>query len=132
MESKIKKIKRDLRGIKKNSHALARLIEIQGIHFKRIEAISALEKSERNKQIIEKEKEIISHLGIEDLMEKSQVLEERYMKIINKLPERDRAIILDVIIGGLTYYKMGAKYGYTEEGMRKKVNSVISTLSKYV
>lgn len=132
MESKIKKVKRDLKGIKQNSRAVMHLIEVQGIHFKRIEAISALPKSEKNQEIIEKERELISALGIEKMIEQNQRLESEYMEAIKCLCELDRALILDVITGGMTYYKLGVKYGYTEEGMRKKVNSVISTLSKYV
>lgn len=132
MESKIKKVKRDLKGIKQNSRAVMHLIEVQGIHFKRIEAISALPKSEKNQEIIEKERELISALGIEKMIEQTQRLESEYMEAIKCLCEPDRALILDVITGGMTYYKLGVKYGYTEEGMRKKVNSVISTLSKYV
>lgn len=132
MESKVKKVKRDLKGIKQNSRAVMHLIEVQGIHFKRIEAISALPKSEKNEEIIKKEKELISALGIEKMIEQSQRLESEYMNAISCLGEMDKALILDVITGGMTYYKLGVKYGYTEEGMRKKVNSVITALAKYV
>ena len=132
MESKVKKVKRDLKGIKQNSRAVMHLIEVQGINFKRIEAISALPKSEKNEEIIKKEKELISALGIEKMIEQSQRLESEYMNAISCLGEMDKALILDVITGGMTYYKLGVKYGYTEEGMRKKVNSVITALAKYV
>ena len=132
MESKVRKIKRDLKGIKKNSRAVMRLIEVQGIHFKRIEAISALPKSDKNQEIINKERELILSLGIERMIEENQRLESEYMKAISSLCEMDKALILDVITGGMTYYKLGVKYGYTEEGMRKKVDSVINTLAKYV
>ena len=132
MESKINKVKRDLRALKKNSHAIQKLIEIQGMHFTRIKSLSKLEQSDSVKKAIEEEKSLISALNIEKHIEENQQIEKVYMSIIATLPPLDRAIILDSCVKGLQHWKIGMEYGFSESGARKRVDSIIKRIAENI
>ena len=132
MESKINKVKRDLRALKKNSHAIQKLIEIQGLHYTRIKALSKLEQSDTVKKAIEKEKSILSSLGLEKQMAENQELEEMYMEAISHLSPQDKAIILDSYINGHQHWKIGLDYGFSESGARKHIDAIIKQIAKSI
>ena len=132
MKSKINIVKRDLRLLKKNSHAVKRIIEIQGLHFKRISALEKMEKSEENKVIIKREKEIIQRLRLKEVMAESAEIERKYLSALDTLHPRDKAMVLDCFVVGMPYWKLGAEYGYSEEGVRKHINALIRELASKV
>ena len=127
--SKINKVKRDLRALKSSSHAIERLIEAQGIHFIRIRALEALPKSERITALVEKEMEIINDLGLAKEIEKNEELQMRYMGAMSALDVTDRAIVTDCYIKGKPYYKLAMDYGFSEGGIRKKVDRLIKKIA---
>ena len=130
--SKINKVKRDLRALKSSSHAIERLIEAQGIHFVRIKALEALPKSERINKLVESEREIINDLGLAHQIEKSATLERQYMNALSVLDVTDRAIVTDCYLKGEPYYKLAMNYGFSEGGIRKRVDRLIKTIAQNV
>ena len=130
--SKVNKVKRDLRALRSSSHAIERLIEAQGIHFVRIKALEALPKSEKIQTIIKKENEIIRCLGLAEVIEKSEEMERRYMGALSKLELNDRAIITDYYIKGAPCFQVAMDYGFSEGGLRKKLDRLISKIAESV
>lgn len=130
MESKIIQIRRDIRAIRKNSKALKRLIELQGMYFLRIEALEKTSKSKERDVAIEKQKLLLESLDIEGFSKACAENEERYMDAINKLEPLDKAMLLDSVINGKQNWEIGVKYGYTENGARKHIARIIEKLAK--
>ena len=125
MKSKINIVRRDLRALKNNSHAITRLIETQGIHFVRIRALEALPQSDKIDSIIKKERELIDDLGLAHQIEKNADLEKQYMGALATLEARDRAMVTDCFIKGEPYYKVAMEYGFSEGGLRKRIDRLV-------
>ena len=129
MNSKIYKVRKDLRALKKSSHALKRLIEIRGMHFKRIELLSSMPASQETSALMSQEREIISALRIDQQIKESAELEARYAGAIEALPPHDKAMVLDCFLNGMPYWKLANEYGYSEEGARKHISSIITKIA---
>ena len=132
MNSKIYKVRKDLRALKKSSHAVQRLIEIRGMHYKRIDLLSSLPKSPETDSLISKEQELISALGITKQLQECAELEERYLSAIYALPPCDKAMMLDCFVNGMPYWKIANEYGYSEEGARKHISALIGKIATTV
>ena len=130
MESKINIVRKELRALKKSSRVIKRLIEAQGIHYKRIEALCKMEENEKIKALILREKEIISALGIDKQIEKSASLEEKYIGAINALSPSDKAMMLDCFLNGMPYWRLGMEYGFAEEGARKHIEALVKKIAE--
>ena len=132
MESRLKIVKRELRALKKSSHAIKRLIELQGIHFKRVKALQSLSTIKEGNAILEKEKELMLSICLKTEIEKSQKIEEKYLKEINKLDESDKAMVLDYFFNGMPFWKLGMEYGFSEEGARKHIDAIVKKIARNV
>ena len=128
----ISEVKKDLRELKKHTHAIKQLESAQRMHLARIKLLEALPKSEKTENLIEKEKLLISSIDYQGVIEKSCTIEEKYMAAINALPLPDRGMIVDAFINGTPYWKIGLEIGYSEEGVRKKISKIISKISKNI
>lgn len=132
MENKINIVKKELRALKKSSHAVQRIIEIQGVHFKRIRALERLSCDEKAKELIAKEHEIINALRLNEHIEQSENLEKKYMDALNSLCALDKAMMLDCYINGMPYWKIGMTYGFAEEGARKHIEAIIKKIANII
>ena len=130
MESKIKKVRRDLRALKSASHAIEKIIEAQGIHFVRIKALEKLEQSEKVKNALSRERELIEGFALAEQVEKSAELEKRYMGAISSLEITDKAMIIDCFIKGNPYHKVAMDYGFSEGGLRKRLDRLLKQIAK--
>lgn len=130
MESKIKKVRKDLRALKSTSHAIERIIEVQGIHFLRINALEKLPKNKRIEDLLAKEKEMIKGLGLEEQIERSEEIEKKYMGAISTLDVTDRAMVLDCFLKGKPYYKIAMDYGFSEGGLRKRLDRLVKQIAE--
>lgn len=132
MENKINIVKKELRALKKSSHAVQRIIEIQGIHFKRIHALEKLSGDEKARELIEKERELIDALKLKEHIEESEGLEKKYMEALNRLNAVDKAMMLDCYINGMPYWKIGMTYGFAEEGARKHIEAIVKKIANTI
>ena len=126
MESKINKVKKDLRALKKSSHAIQRLIEVQGLYYKRVKALESF--GGCNVSSAEKESELARRLKEE--IAQSQELERKYMGAILTLDTSDKAMLLDCYINGMPYWKIAMEYGFSEEGARKHLDRLVKKIAK--
>ncbi len=132
MESKINIVRKDLRALKRSSHAIEKLIEAQGIHFVRINALEKMEQNEQVKKALEKEKEHLEKLGLAQEIEKSVELEGKYLNAISSLPLIDRAILTDSFVKGKSNIVIAMDYGFSEGGIRKRITRLIEKIAKSI
>lgn len=132
MESKINIVRKDLRALKRSSHAIEKLIEAQGIHFVRINALEKMEQNEQVKRALEKEKEHLEKLGLAQEIEKSVELEGKYLNAISSLPLIDRAILTDSFVKGKSNIVIAMDYGFSEGGIRKRITRLIEKIAKSI
>ena len=128
----INEVKRDLRELKKHTHAIERLRLAQSTHYARIEMLNRMEKTDKINEIIEKEKRHIELLPIEKEIESARELEEKYMNAISTLGPIDKSIVIDTYINGLPYWKVGISLGYSEEGIRKRLAKATKAIYSFV
>ena len=128
MKEKIYRVKKDLRALKKSSHALNRLIELHGLCYKKVKVIEALEGEAS--ALAEREKEIALALGIKAEILKSQELTGKYAASIGSLDAEDKAMLLDCYINGMPYWKIAMEYGFSEEGARKHIDKIVKKIAK--
>lgn len=126
----INEVKKDLRELKKYTHAISQLESAQKTHLMRIKLLEGLEKNERVLALIEKEKSLMASLASLASLENACALEEKYLSVINALPLIERGIIVDAFINGMPYWKIGLQIGYSEEGVRKKVSKIIAKIAQ--
>ena len=126
----INEVKKDLRELKKYTHAIKQLEAAQKTHLMRIKLLEAMEKSEKITALIEKEKTLLSSASAVSVIENACALEEKYSIALDSLPLIERGIIVDAFINGTPYWKIGLKIGYSEDGVRKKVSKIISKIAK--
>lgn len=130
MKSRINKVRRDLRALKSSSHAIQRLVEIQGIHFMRINALERLPKSEKTTRLLSNEQRLIDALGLTEEIEKNEEMQNRYMAAMSALDLTDRAMVLDCYLKGEPYCKMAMTYGFSESGLRKHLDRLIAKIAE--
>lgn len=130
--AKIETVKKELRSLK-NTNAIIRALErTQLSHIKRIEMLRRLDPSPQVLEAIKREEAMLGQLNISKYINESRTTEERYIDAINTLEPVDKAIILDSYINGRAYWQIGQKIGFSEEGVRKRVKKIISTLADKV
>lgn len=121
-------LKKDLRQLKKTIHIIEALKNAQERYLKRIQSLENLVQTDRIKEQIETTKKIMSLMNLDLYIKEASEIEERYMQYINQLEPIDKAIILDNLVNGLPYWKIGMKLGYSEDGIRKKVDKIARQL----
>lgn len=131
-DEKIETIKKDLRQLRKVTHSIEALMTMKDKHEKRLEYLSGLPPSESVKEEIQKIKSLLEGIDIQRYISKATALEEKYMAAIEKLDPLDKKIIVDGYINGRAYYKIGNDIGYTEAGIRKRLNKIFSQLAKVI
>lgn len=126
---KIDEVKKDLKNLRLYNRSVSKLKELKTTHEMRIKMLERMGESEKAKEIIEREKALVSSLDFATKIDKALSLEEKYMGIITALDPLERDIIIDTYINGLPYWKIGLEIGYSEEGVRKKVSKIIKGIA---
>ncbi|MBO5440852.1 MAG: sigma-70 family RNA polymerase sigma factor [Clostridia bacterium] len=125
----INTIKKDLRQLKKTIHIIEALKCVQERYQQRIETLSRLALTDKVKEQIRTTKRIMGLMSIEEYIKEATEIEAKYMSAINQLDPLDKAIVLDNLVNGIPYWKIGLKLGYTEDGIKKRINKAIRKLS---
>jgi len=125
----INTVKRDLRQLRKTLHIIEALKMSQHRYLQRIEALSRLVQTDKIKEQISTTKKVMSLMKLEDYIKDATEIESKYMSAINQLDPLDRVIILDNLVNGLPYWKIGLNLGYSEDGIKKRVNKAVRKLA---
>ena len=126
----INEVKKDLRELKKYTHAIKQLECAQRTHLARIKLLESIGGGEKTNKLIERENALLASLDAKTVIEGACTLEEKYMAKINELPLPDRGIIIDCVINGTPYWKIGLEIGYSDEGVRKRVSKIIAKIAQ--
>lgn len=125
----IKEVKKDLNELRKLTHAIKSLESAANTHKSRIKLLCALAQTDKIKELISKEEELLKNIYGADKIEKAQSLEKIYMNAIMSLDPTDRSIALNTYINGLPYWKTGLEVGYSEEGVRKRIAKIVKQIA---
>ena len=126
----INEVKKDLRELKKHVHALRRLEVACKTHEMRIKLLSTLKQTERTRELIRVERELIQAIDIGGAFDSAQRLELYYIDKINKLCPTDKSIMVDAFLNGVPYWKIGIDLGFSEETIRKRVDRITGQIAK--
>ena len=124
------KIKKDLRTLRKITHSIDVSLACKTNHEKRIEYLKQSTQTPERVAEIKRLEDILSNLHIEDSIKKANALESVYVSAIDKLEPLDKTIIIDGYINGKAYWKIGRDIGYTEAGIRKRLEKIMDKLSE--
>ena len=125
----INTVKNDLRQLRKTLHIIEALKMSQERYIQRIEALSRLVQTDKIKEQINTTKKVMSLMRLEDYVKDATEIEAKYMASINQLDPLDRVIILDNLVNGLPYWKIGLNLGYSEDGIKKRINKAVRKLA---
>lgn len=125
----INTVKNDLRQLRKTIHIIESLKMVQERYIQRIEALSRLVQTDKIKEQIATTKRVMSLMNLEEYVKDATEIESKYMSSLNQLDPVDRAIILDNLVNGLPYWKIGLKLGYSEDGIKKRINKAVRKLA---
>ena len=128
----INEVKKDLRELKCQMHALRSLEVASKTHEMRIKLLACLPKSEKTAALLENEEQLIRKIDASGALLRAEQLELYYIDAINKLSPTDKSIIVDTFLNGLPYWKIGAELGFSEETIRKRVNKAILEIAKTI
>lgn len=129
-EEKVERVKKDLRQLRKITHSIEVSLQVKERHEKRLELLKSVENTPELTENIESIEEVLSTLNIEESINRAMALESKYIEAIKKLEPLDRAIILDGYINGTAYWKIGRNIGYSEAGVKKRVNKIIGQIAR--
>lgn len=136
---KIKKIKKDLRQLRRLQHGVDVAMQVRERHERRLAVLQTMDVTDLSEadltahiEEIERLRAVIETLGVEETIKRATELESKYMGAIGKLDQLDRTIIIDAYINGKPYWKIGRDVGYSEVGIQKRVNIIIEILAKYL
>lgn len=74
----------------------------------------------------------IKRLEIVEISKKIGYIEDKYLKIINKLPYVDYALITKALIDGHPYWKVGREVGYSERGVQDRIGFILAQIKKSI
>lgn len=132
-EDKILKVKKDLRRLRKLSHAIAAELRAKEIHERRLAYLRSIEDPGEDVLIdMMRIEEAIGALRVDVHIKEAADLEAKYIEAIGTLDELDRAIVVDGFINGKAYWKIGRDIGYTEAGIKKRVDAAIDKIVKTI
>ncbi|MBQ4584838.1 MAG: sigma-70 family RNA polymerase sigma factor [Clostridia bacterium] len=126
------KVKNDLRSMRKNAHVINGLYNLQKTYEKRISLLEKLERGERVRQAILREKQSLDEVDVLGYIKESRDLEAKYQRAINSLDPVDKTIIIESFINGVAYWKIGNQLGFTSEGIRKRIQRALTKIARMV
>ena len=129
MEERIEEVKAELRALRKLSHSVEAGMRARELHEKRLTYLRRRGDPSDADEIRRIER-IIASLLIDEHIARLSALEEKYMPLINSLPECDRTIILEGYVNGKAYWRIGRDIGYSEVGVKKRVDAAMRKMAE--
>ena len=121
-------VKKDLRSLKHLEYSIQTFTEAHERLKKQYEAHKndGLSTEAELKKLID----AINRLNASEFIRKSIEKKDRYFEAISQLEPMNQTIIIDSVINGVTYWKIGNKLGYSDETIKKRVNKSIKQIVK--
>jgi DNA-directed RNA polymerase specialized sigma24 family protein len=121
-------VKKDLRSLKHLEYSIQTFTEAHERLKKQYEAHKndGLSTEAELKKLLD----AINRLNTSEFIRKSIEKKDRYFEAISQLEPMNQTIIIDSVINGVTYWKIGNKLGYSDETIKKRVNKSIKQIVK--
>ena len=121
-------VKKDLRSLKHLEYSIQTFTEAHERLKKQYEAHKndGLSTEAELKKLLD----AINRLNASEFIRKSIEKKDRYFEAISQLEPMNQTIIIDSVINGVTYWKIGNKLGYSDETIKKRVNKSIKQIVK--
>lgn len=132
MEKKIRQIRSDLRELRKLTHSIEAALTVKENHERRKAFLRSLPPTPEISVELQRIDEVLSALRIDECIAKSSALELKYMTAIGRLDRLDRSIIIEGYINGKPYWKIGKEMGYSEVGIKKRVERILEKLASNI
>ena len=124
----IHQVKSDLHNLRKTIHAVAVMAEVRKRQIERLDIILCMPESEDKRQEVENMRFLIELLEVASVSE----LEKKYMAVIAKLEPIDKTIVLDWLVNGKPYWKIGRDVGYSEDRVYRKICQAVKQIAKMI
>lgn len=119
-------VKRELRNLRHIEYAIRTFSEARSRLLHQYEECAKTEDTET----LEKLKESISKLDANEFIRKSIVKKDLYFNAIACLEPINQTIIIDSVINGVPYWKIGKQLGFSEVAVKKRVNKAIHQIAE--
>ena len=126
-DEKAKKIKKELRSLRKINKSIEASFRMRSKYEKRLNYL----KNNLQAKEAERVQTLLAGLKIDEQIIRATEMEAKYMTIIDKLEPIDRTIIIDACINGKTYLAIGMDVGYSEEGVRKRIDRICYKIADF-
>lgn len=130
-DEKIAQVKKELRNLSRLNRSIEAAVRARERHEKLLDILRKNPSpgcEEEERRILR----IIDGLRIDESMRLSHEIEERYIPAIRQLDRLDQIIVIEGIINGKAYWKIGRDIGYTEDGIKKRMQKIFCQLSEMV
>lgn len=124
----IQQVKSDLHNLRKTIHAVSVMAEVRKRQIERLDIIMCMPESEDKQQEVEKMQYLIELLDVASVSK----MEQKYMVAIAKLEPIDKTIILDWLVNGKPYWKIGRDIGYSEDRVYRKICQAVKQIAKMI
>ena len=122
-------VKQDLRNLKHIEYSIQTFTEA----FNKLQMQYEKQKgSNASEEDLKRLNDSINKLDPNGLIKQSIEKKEKYFVAISHLDPINQTIIVDSIINGVTYWKIGNKLGYSEVAIKKRVNKSIKQIVDYL
>lgn len=122
-------VRHDLRNLKHIEYSIQTFTEA---HNKLQRQYEQHKNNGASEEDLRKLSESIKKLDANGLIKQSIEKKDKYFEAIAHLESVNKTIIIDSVINGVTYWKIGNKLGYSDETIKKRVNKSIKQIVDYI
>lgn len=123
-------VKQDLRNLKHIEYSIQTFTEAHEKLQKQYEKHKQNESA--TDEDLQKLKESMEKLDANGFIKQSILKKEQYFEAISHLEPINQSIIIDSVINGVTYWKIGNKLGFSEVAIKKRVNKSVRQIVDYL
>ncbi len=127
----LKKIKEDLKELKKTVHLIDTLIRTRDEYLYRIQRLSASRTSGAESEIAYLN-DVIEQMRLDEHMKRAIELQGIYTEAISTLGVTDKTILIEYYINGKPAWKIANMLCYSEDGIRKRLAKALKSLCSYM
>lgn len=123
-------VKQDLRNLKHIEYSIQTFTEAQEKLQKQYEKHKQTKSA--TDEDLQKLKESMDKLDANGFIKQSILKKDQYFEAISHLEPINQTIIVDSVINGVTYWKIGNKLGFSEVAIKKRVNKAVRQIVDYL
>ena len=123
-------VKKDLRNLKHIEYSIQTFTEAQEKLQRQYDKHKQNESAKA--EDLHKLKESMKKLDVNGFIKQSILKKEKYFEAISHLEPINQTIIVDSVINGVAYWKIGNRIGFSEVAIKKRVNKSVKQIVDYL